>query len=75
MLVLSRKAGQRIVISEEITITVLEVQGSRVRIGIDAHSSVAIRRSELPAWPSIRIVEENGEIASNIASVALSQVG
>lgn len=48
MLVLSRRAGQRIVISEKITITVLEVQGSRVRIGVDAHPSVVIRRSELP---------------------------
>lgn len=75
MLVLSRKAGQRIVISEEITITVLEVQGSRVRIGIDAHSSVAIRRSELPAWPPSRIVEEDGEVDSKVESVALSQVG
>ena len=75
MLVLSRKAGQRIVISEEITITVLEVKGSRVRIGVDAHPSVVIRRSELPARPPIRIVGENGEVDSKVESVALSKVG
>lgn len=75
MLVLSRKAGQRIVISEEITITVLQVQGSRVRIGVDADASVVIRRSELPAWPPIRIVGKNGETHGKVESVALSQFG
>ena len=76
MLVLSRKAGQRIVISEEITITVLKVLGSRVCIGVDAHTSVVIRRSELPSWPPIRVVGENGEVATNkVENVVLSQVG
>ncbi|MCA9158459.1 MAG: carbon storage regulator [Planctomycetales bacterium] len=76
MLVLSRKAGQRIVISEEITITVLEVLGSRVRIGVEAPASVVIRRSELAAWPPIRVVNENGQVAtSKVENVVLSQVG
>lgn len=72
MLVLSRKAGQRIVISDEITITVLSVQGSRVRIGLDAQTSIAIRRSELPAWPPVRIKSERGEFASEVDCIVLS---
>ncbi len=52
MLVLSRKEGQKIVISDEITIIVLGVQGNRVRIGIDAPCGVVIRRSELSVCPT-----------------------
>jgi carbon storage regulator len=47
MLVLNRKTGEKILVGDEITITVLEVQGNRVRIGIDAPLSVSILRSEL----------------------------
>jgi carbon storage regulator len=59
MLVLTRKAGERIVIDNNIVIEVLEVQGNRVRIGIQAPSGVTILREELlaakaspPAGPS-----------------------
>lgn len=48
MLVLSRKSNQRIVISETVVITILNVQGNRVRIGVEAPPEVVIRRSELP---------------------------
>jgi carbon storage regulator len=47
MLVLSRKAGQRLVIDEGIVITVLKVRGNSVRIGIEAPASVHIRREEV----------------------------
>ncbi len=72
MLVLSRKAGQRIVISEEITITVLDVQGSRVRIGFDAHPSVMIRRSEIPFGHPVKIVGENVEVDNKVERVSHS---
>lgn len=49
MLVLTRKSGQKIVIGNGIVITVLAVQGQRIRIGIDAPPSISIRRSELSA--------------------------
>ncbi len=48
---------------------------SALIIGVDAHPSVVIRRSELPAWPPIRIACENGEVDSRVESVALSKVG
>ncbi len=47
MLSLSRKVNEKIVIGSEIVITVLEVKGRRVRLGIAAPSTVPIRRCEL----------------------------
>jgi carbon storage regulator len=47
MLVLSRKHGEKIHIGDDVTITVVEVKGSQVRIGIEAPDDVAILRAEL----------------------------
>lgn len=47
MLVLSRKPGQRIVIGDNIFLTVVKVDGERTRIGIDAPKDVRILREEL----------------------------
>jgi carbon storage regulator len=47
MLVLTRKAGERIVIDDSIVVEVLEVQGNRVRLGIQAPQGVTILREEL----------------------------
>jgi carbon storage regulator len=49
MLVLSRRVGESVVIGDDITVTVLEVRGDDVRIGIDAPRSVAVNRAELLA--------------------------
>ena len=47
MLVLTRKKNEAVVINGRITVTVLEVRGNRVRLGIDAPKDVSIRRSGL----------------------------
>jgi carbon storage regulator len=47
MLVLNRKIGERIVIGDDIVVTVVKVQGKQVRLGIEAPLSVSIRRQEL----------------------------
>lgn len=47
MLILARKVGQRIVIGGEIEITVVEVRGDHVRLGITAPRTVAVHRKEL----------------------------
>lgn len=48
MLVLTRGLKQQIVIGDQqITVTVLEVKGGRVRLGIEAPPEVAVRRREL----------------------------
>jgi carbon storage regulator len=47
MLVLSRKPGQRIVIDDDIIITVVELRPGRVVVGIDAPRDVNIAREEV----------------------------
>jgi carbon storage regulator len=47
MLVLTRKAGEKIHIGSGITITVVEVRGAKIRLGIDAPEDVPIFRAEL----------------------------
>lgn len=47
MLVLTRKAGEKIVIGDNITITVLDVRGDSIRIGIDAPRGIKIQREEV----------------------------
>ena len=52
MLILTRKENQKIVISEEIVITICKVSGGRVRVGIDAPDEMNIRRGELNLSPA-----------------------
>ena len=49
MLVLSRRVGDSVVIGEDVVVTVLEIRGDVVRIGVDAPREVAVRRKELLA--------------------------
>ena len=49
MLVLLRKVGERIVISESVEVTVLKIRGNRVRLGVAAASDVSVRRREVCA--------------------------
>ena len=55
MLVITRKAGERICLGDEVTITVMEISGSTVRIGIDAPAEIPIYRHEI--WAAVK--EEN----------------
>lgn len=48
MLVLTRKLQQQIKIGEQITVTILKVKGSTVRIGVQAPREVRVVRGELP---------------------------
>jgi carbon storage regulator len=47
MLVLTRKIGERIRIGDTITVRVLEVRGSQVRLGVEAPAEVRIFREEI----------------------------
>jgi len=47
MLVLGRKVNESIIIGENIVVTLLAVDGERVKIGIDAPSDISILRQEL----------------------------
>lgn len=60
MLVLTRGLKQKIEIGDQlVTVTILEVKGGRVRLGIEAPESVSIRRMEL--------VPENSDALSTVS--------
>jgi carbon storage regulator CsrA len=50
MPVLTRKLGERVVIGNGLTVTVVEVKGNRVRLAFDAPEEVRILRGELACW-------------------------
>lgn len=47
MLILTRKLGERITIGEEIVVTILEIHGRQVKIGIEAPREMAVHREEV----------------------------
>ena len=47
MLVLTRKKGQSLMIGNEIEISIVDIQGDQVRIGINAPRNVSIHRKEV----------------------------
>jgi carbon storage regulator len=47
MLVLSRKSGERVLVGEDIEVTILEIDGDRVKLGFDAPRYVPICRAEI----------------------------
>jgi carbon storage regulator len=49
MLVLTRKIGERICIGDDVVITLVNVDGNRCRLGVDAPPKIVVRREELPA--------------------------
>ena len=61
MLVIARKPGERICLGDDITVTVLEINGSSVRLGLEAPADVQIFRHEI--WLAIKA--ENQAAASS----------
>ena len=47
MLVLSRKKNESIIINDDITVTVIEIRGDKVRLGIEAPKDVSVHRREV----------------------------
>lgn len=70
MLVLTRKIGESIRINNNISITIMEVDGRSVKVAIDAPRSVPIHREEIFQ----RIQDENKSAATQSAKQDLSQV-
>lgn len=52
MLVLSRKKNEALVINGDITVTVIEIRGDKVRLGIEAPREASVHRREV--WECIR---------------------
>ena len=47
MLVLSRKCDEQIVIGQDVIVTVIEIRGDKVRLGIEAPAHVSVHRQEV----------------------------
>ena len=71
MLVLSRKEGEKIIIDDNIEVTVLESENGQVQLGIDAPKSIEIHREEVYR----RIEKENIEAAEGIDIGKLAEFG
>lgn len=69
MLVLSRRVGESIIIGDDVTVTVLEVRGDVVRIGIAAPRSVTVHREEL-----LRELEETNRASASPSEDAIASL-
>ncbi len=65
MLALSRRIGESIMIGNDIEITIIEVKGEQVRLGINAPKSVPIHRKEI----YLQIKEENREVIDSTLEI------
>lgn len=65
MLVLTRKPGQSVYIGDEVKITLMEIRGNQIRVGISAPPTVRIYREEI----YLQIVSEN-KLAADSTPIA-----
>lgn len=70
MLVLSRKPGEALRIGDDVEITVVEVKGDMVRLGIQAPRNIQVWRKEL--WEAI--VAENQKAAEEAATAEIPAI-
>jgi len=69
MLVLTRKVGEGINIGTDVKVTIINIEGGQVRIGIEAPKDVIIHREEIYN----KILEENKK-ASQTSTIDLKQI-
>jgi len=68
MLILSRKTNQKIRVGDSIEITVIEVRGDQVKIGVEAPRTVKVFREEI--YDEIQRENKAALVTGNIASLA-----
>jgi carbon storage regulator len=68
MLVLSRKKNESIIIDENIVITIVEIRGDKVRLGIEAPKEIPIHRSEVHAAIHAEHNNSGGQDPPKVAS-------
>ncbi len=64
MLILTRRTGESIVIGDDITVTVLAINGKQIRLGIGAPKDIAVHREEIYE----RIKEEELAVKNGITA-------
>ncbi|HSO27802.1 MAG TPA: carbon storage regulator CsrA [Anaerolineales bacterium] len=62
MLILSRKTNESLIIRDDIVITVLDVEGDKVKLGINAPREIQVLREEL--WEAMQPSAEGAEAAA-----------
>jgi carbon storage regulator len=60
VLILTRRAGETLMIGDDISVTILGINGNQVRIGISAPKNVDVYREEI----YVRIKNENSQISA-----------
>ena len=55
MLIITRRAGQKVMLGDDVTVHVMEIVGNSVRIGVEAPKSLPVYREEI--WAAVK--EEN----------------
>jgi len=60
MLIITRRPGEKIVLGDDVVVTVMEISGQTARIGIDAPKAVPVYREEI--WEAVK--RENQAAAS-----------
>ena len=70
MLALARKVNESIMLGNDIEITLLEIKGDQVKIGISAPKSVPIYRKEI----YLQIQEENRQAMQNVDVASIQQI-
>jgi carbon storage regulator len=71
VLILTRRVGENVVIGDDIVISIVEVRGDAVRIGIQAPRSVSVHREEV--WLELQRANEQAASPSDEAVAALGQ--
>lgn len=69
MLILSRKIDEQIKIGDNITITIIEVRGDQVKVGIEAPKSVKVFREEV-----FKAIQKENKAASSPDAGALASI-
>lgn len=67
MLVLTRKSGEKIIIGDNVVVSVLDVNGSQVKLGIQAPRSVTVHRSEI-----YQKIQEENRLAAAVEGADIS---
>ena len=60
MLIITRRAGQKVMLGDDITVHVMEIVGNSVRLGVEAPKSLPVYREEI--WAAVK--EENRAAAA-----------
>ena len=64
MLILTRRVGETVMIGDNVTITVLDIKGSQVRLGVKAPKEVSVHREEIFERIKREGSDDDGEVKS-----------